>query len=82
MFTITCLDNELALLRQQMELGRGSCVADRIYRNLKGRVDARRALPKPIYSLADRLENREEEEKSNGAVDDGYNSDRENNEEV
>jgi hypothetical protein len=66
-----------------MELGRGSCVADRIYRNLKGRLDARRALPKPTYSLADRLKQENgEEEKSNGAVDDGYNSDRENNEEV
>ncbi|KAI6182953.1 hypothetical protein M3Y97_00435700 [Aphelenchoides bicaudatus] len=76
-------DPELIYLRQQMELGRGSCFADRIYRNLKARLDVRRALPRPTYSLADRLkeEGRNvQEDKSNG-VDDGYNSDRENNEE-
>jgi hypothetical protein len=47
--------NSTSALQKQIEFGRGSCFANRMYRNLQARLRARRALPKPTCSLTDRL---------------------------
>lgn len=70
-------------LQKQIEFGRGSSFANRMYRNLRARLTSRRALSKPTYSLADRLSRGSRtENKEVTSVDDGYNSDRENEKEV
>lgn len=76
-FTASLLESNPSSTQKQ-GLKKGTSFANRIYRNLRSRLNARRALHKPTYSLADRL--KQKEEPSND--DDGYNSDRENANEV